>query len=574
MEKSLKRNPMKWLLKHNKDVKIKEMSSVVSKLLGSRLDVESEDILNEFLNPSLSQLEAPESLLNVELACKEVSKVIRNKGKIVVHGDYDVDGITSAVVVAKTLSKLGADFSVWLPHRILDGYGISNRFVTKVINEKPDLILTVDCGIAEAEKIKKITDAGINVVVTDHHNVPEEFPESALAVVNPKQKNEICSFKDFAGVGVAFKFCWCLCKQNEETLDCKLSTFLKELIPYVAIGTIADVMPLIGENRAIVSVGLEMIRNQDIDIGIADLIEIANLNIDKINSRDIGFMIAPRINSAGRIDDPSVAFRCFYCGDRTAASQLDMYNEKRKEASEKVFKDAERQIEDNPDDPIILVYREFWHEGVLGIVAGKIAEKYMKPAIVLSISSNIAKGSGRSVKGINLHEIVSSCSEHLERFGGHAQALGLSIKSENIEGFRKTLRNNFKNFKTASILETESEPTIEIDAIVEIEDIDDYLLADLKKLEPFGEGNPEPVFGCKNVKLSDMRTMGKSGIHLSVTALKNGKSCRIVCFNAGNFINLIEENINANFDIAFVPSYNFFNGRTSIQLMLKDIKIS
>jgi single-stranded-DNA-specific exonuclease len=563
---------MKWSISDSKHKKsIFGLTPVVSNILSSRVDFEDEEALGEFLNPSLSLLEMPNTLKNMEEAAREITSVIENGGKIIVHGDYDADGITSSVVLAKTLTELGAeDFTVWLPHRMLDGYGMSDRFVAKAIEEKPDLIITVDCGIAESKRISDLAKAGIKVVVTDHHKVPESgIPKDAVAVVDPKQEGESSAFTSFAGVGVSFKLSWLLCEMNKNKLSCKVSEFLKKLIPYVAIGTVADVMPLIGENRSIVHSGLKMIRTGNIDVGIKDLIKAANVNIDTMTSRDIGFMIAPRINSAGRMDDPSVAFRCFYCGDRSAASQLDMYNESRKEATEKVQKEAEKQIDE--DDPIIVVAQERWHEGVLGIVAGKISEKYMRPAIVLSISSDIAKGSGRSVGGVDLHAVVSECSEHLERFGGHAQALGVALKQDKIKDFKDALRENAKRMKFAT---EATEPVIDIDALIEIGDINDGLMSDLQKLEPFGQANPEPIFGCKNVRLADMRTMGKGGRHFSVTALKDGKSARGVCFNAGDLIDLVESNLSSEFDIAFVPSYNTFGGRTSIQLMLKDVRIS
>ena len=564
---------MNWNIKSPKKTKeIAGLTPIVSRLLASRIDVDDDGLLNEFLSPSLAHLNTPDKVMNIDLGVKEISDTIKSGGKITVHADYDADGITSAVVLAKTLTALGANFSVWLPHRILDGYGMSSRFVARAIEEKPDLIITVDCGIGEAENISQLKKAGMRVVVTDHHEVPESgIPQDAVTVIDPKQLNETSPFRSFAGVGVAFKLCWHLCEQNKDKLDCKVSTFLKELMPYVAIGTVADVMPLIGENRSIVSAGIKMIQDNKIDTGLRDLIEAANLNISTINSRDIGFMIAPRINSAGRMDDPSVAFRCFFCGDRSAAAQLNMYNESRKEASENVFKQAEKQIEKNKDDPIILVAQEKWHEGVLGIVAGKLSEKYGKPAIVLSISSDKAKGSGRSISGINLREVVSECSECLDRFGGHAQALGVSLGSDKIETFREALRESCGKLKIASV---STEPTIEIDALVELNEVSDSLLSELKKLEPFGAANPEPILACKNVRLADMRIMGKDSRHFSVTALKNGRSSRVVCFNAGDLIDLVDNNLSSEFDIAFVPSHNTWNGRTSIQLMLKDVKLS
>ena len=564
---------MKWNEKAlGKTLEIRGLSPIVSQILASRINVDDKQFLNEFMNPSLSYLNTPDKLMNMDKGVDAVTEVINNNGKITVHADYDADGITSAVVLAKTLTVLGADFTVWLPHRMLDGYGMSSRFVNRAIEEKPDLIITVDCGISEGEHISQLAKAGIKVVITDHHKVGEDgIPKDAVAVIDPKQPDEKSSFKDFAGVGVTFKFCWELCNKNKDKLKCKVSTFLKQLIPYVAIGTVADVMPLVGENRHLVHAGIKMIKEEKVDVGILDLIEASKIHIESLNARDIGYMIAPRINSAGRMDDPSVAFRCFFCGDRSAAGQLDMFNESRKDASENVFKQAEQQIKNNPDDPVILVAQEKWHEGVLGIAAGKLSEKYGRPAIVLSVTADKAKGSGRSAGGVNLHEVVSQCAEHLGRFGGHAQALGVSLNPDKIEDFRLSLKEAYKHLNIS--LEA-PELSINIDSVIQLKDITDNLIYELAKLEPYGEANPEPIFACKSIKLADMRTMGKNSQHFSATALKEGRSSRVICFNAGNMMELVEKNLGSDFDIAFIPSHNTYNGRTSIQLMLKDIKLS
>jgi len=553
------------------------ISYIPSQILANRIDNLGElniSDLSSFFNPKLSFLHPPELLNDMSLAAERISKAIENKEKIRIHGDYDADGITSTYILYKTLLDLGADVSYMLPNREIDGYGVSDRFIDKCIKD-PCLIITVDCGVTEYEKIKKLKSANIDIIVTDHHKQGSNgIPEGAYAVVDPKREDEDCPFNSYAGVGVSFLLCWAVCKLMPSKIK-SVGDHLKKLIPYVAVGTIADVMPLYGENRIFTKVGLSMIRAGKVEDGLRHLMNISGLSLNAITAKDIGFMVAPRINSAGRMDDPTISLDCFIQGNRKIAAKLDNLNEKRKEISQSLFEEAVYMVENIEKinkAPILVIEGKEWHRGIVGIVAGKIAERYGKPVIVISVDEDgNGRGSGRSVLDFNLHDAVSRVADLLGRFGGHAQALGLNIKVENIDAFRDKLTETLEK---SGELPTEylDGPPLMIDCEVNLASISPDLMREIDKLSPFGEGNPEPVFAIKNVAISDYKAIGKAKNHLSLTVIQDGCSMRGVAFFAEHLIQLLDDG-NRRLDVAFTPVWNTFNGRTNLEMRIKDIKI-
>jgi single-stranded-DNA-specific exonuclease len=567
---------MNWIVSESsKEQEIfEEMSYVSSKVLSNRISALDDFDLDAFLDPKLSRLHPPETIKGVVESVDRIVKAVESGEKIRIHGDYDADGVTSTYVIYKTLCEVGADVEYSLPNRELDGYGLSSRFVEACI-DNPCLIITVDCGITENEKIAKLKENGIDVIITDHHKVgPLGIPEGAYSVVDPKQDGETSHFKSYAGVGVSFMVSWAISKRLIEEPG-KLNNHLKSLIPFVSIGTIADVMPLVEDNRILTKVGLDMIRKGKINDGVRSLIDVSGLELHSITAKDIGFMVAPRINSAGRMEDPSLALDCFLSSNRFAASKLNQLNEARKEISQELVENVTHIIESNnkiKNAPVIVVSGTGWHHGIVGIVAGKIAETYGKPTIIISVNEDgIGKGSGRSVQNFDLYSLVSSAADVLEGFGGHAQALGVAVKEENVDKFRNKMARNLK--KAGMLEEGVSEgPSLYIDCEVSLASITPQLMKEIDKLGPFGEANPEPVFAVRDVDVLDYKPIGRDKNHLSVTILEDGRSMRGVSFFAENLISLLDEGV-TKVDVAFTPVWNSFNGRTNLEMMIKDINI-
>ena len=565
---------MKWIESSKKEIKEDlGLSEVVHKILSNRLADHDQDEVYQFLNPTLSYLEHPKEMKDLEKASDVICKVIESGEQIAVHGDYDVDGITSTIILCKTIQQLGGDVSWWLPNRAKDGYGISKRFIEKCKKDKPSLIITVDCGITEHEKIKELSDAGIDVVITDHHTVNSEgVPKSAKVVVDPHREDESCQFKNLAGVGVAFKLCWSICEKLSSNLSVSLQDYLQWILPYVGIGTISDVMPLVGENRIIVSKALDLININCIDDGLKYLLSVSKLNVGSITSRDIGFMLAPRINSAGRMDDPSIAFDCLFNDDEGKAFELDSLNLRRKDISEtlteKAILEAAKQC--SMDDVVLIISGKGWHHGVVGIVAGRVAETLGRPTIILNINDKgIASGSARSIPGFNLYNAVSASASKVLRFGGHAQALGVALNEEDIEEFRKEINREelYEKIDTPQ----DSEPSMSFDCEVSIQQIKPQLMRDLDKLEPFGEANPEPIFVSRGVEVSKFKTMGEGSKHFNAVFYHAGSSLRGVGFNCPQLIEDYDESTEK-YDVAFFPVWNTFRGSKTLELRIKDMK--
>ena len=555
-----------------------DMSPIASQLFSSRTSGLEPSKVKEFFNPKLSLLHSPDRLKDIDKATARVVAAIESGEKISIHGDYDADGVTSSYILYKTLKMLKANVSYTLPNREIDGYGLSSRFVETCL-KSPCLVITVDCGISENKKIESLKESGIDVIVTDHHKLgPDGIPKCAYAVVDPQREDSTCSFKFYAGVGISFMLCWSVCKAMPSRVK-NLRSYLESLIPYVAIGTIADVMPLIGENRILVDIGLKMIRKGKAEEGLKQLIDISGLSYKSITAKDIGFMVGPRINSAGRMEDPGIAFECFLQGSRQLAAKLDRLNEQRKEISQELFEEAVNIVDSNKEigsAPILVIPGKEWHHGIIGIVAGKIAEAYGKPTIVLSVVNGCAKGSGRSVQNFNLHAAVSQGADLLTRFGGHAQALGVVIDADKIDEFRDRLSGLFQKGskrEAGEIIEVyaDGQPLL-IDCEVDLTSVTEELMQEIDQLSPFGEGNPEPVFSVRGASVLDYKPIGKLKNHLSMTAIQDGYSIRGVAFNAESLIEILDDG-NEIIDIAFTPVWNTFNGRTTLEMQIKDLKI-
>lgn len=516
----------------------------------------------DFLNPSINKLNDPFLLKDMDKAVKRIKKAIENKEKIAVFGDYDVDGITSTAIMMKYFASVGADAFYYIPNRLSEGYGINDSALTEIKEKGAKLILTVDCGITACEEIKKAYEMGIEVIVTDHHKCPDTLPVCE-AVLNPKREDSGYPFSELAGVGVAFKLSCALGCEGE---------LFDEILCLTALGTVADIVPLVYENRIIVSCGMKKIREGKCP-GINALIEEACLEREKTDSRTLGFQLAPRINAAGRMGSPEKAIELFLSEkiNDTAriASYLNNENLKRQTVEKEIYEEALAGLEADKEmknEDIVILSGDGWHSGVIGIVASKICEETGKPCVMVSFDGDEGKGSLRSIKGFNIYEALLSLSSYLIKFGGHELAAGLSIKKSEFEDFRKAFFRYAKEKNEGKKLIKE----LFIDAELTERELNTAFAYQLEALEPFGMGNPEPVFVIKNARVRKS-TDFKEGKHLRLSVMKKGTYLDAVGFSMGKYAGSLKSD--EEIYLAGTLNANEFNGKTYLQMKIRDIRL-
>jgi single-stranded-DNA-specific exonuclease len=439
-------------------------------------------------------------------ACERIARAIRDQEAIVIYGDYDVDGVTSIVMLRTVLKSLGADVDFVVPHRLVDGYGLKIEVLDRVLHERNvRLVITVDCGITSVEPVERALERGIDVIITDHHLPPGTLPEAA-AVLNPKQPGCEYPFKELAGVGVAFKLCCELIKRSGKKIS------IESLLKIAAIGTIADVAPLIGENRTIAFLGLlglADVRNP----GLKTLLKRLGLNGRALRAVDVGFKIGPRINAAGRLASANTAIDLFAATDEDAAwqlcAELDRMNAERQLIEQQVRECAEQQIAGG--ERILILAGEGWHRGVLGLTAGRIAQRYHRPTLVMTIEGELCIGSGRSIPTINLHEELCGVEDLFLHFGGHEFACGFSLHASNLSALREALRARFESLDP-ELFRREAR----VDGVLTLADIDHEFIAAHEMLQPFGAGNPQPLFVVRNVMVTGTRMFAEDCSELSL----------------------------------------------------------
>ena len=590
----------KWILKTCDGPRVQEQITriakslnihpVVAKLLYNRgyTDVES---VKTFIGMESEMLCNPFEMKDIEKGIERIRLAIERKEKITVYGDYDVDGVTSVCTLYLYLKSKGADIDYYIPNRAGDGYGVSSAAVDMLKEQGTSLIITVDTGITANEEVLHAKEIGIDFVITDHHECRSDIP-LCCAVINPHRPDCNYPFKELAGVGVVFKLISAYEESvfNKSRIDAALYIF-SEYADLVAIGTVADVMPIKSENRIIVSYGLRMIENSP-RAGIAALMD-ASASKDgqhrerhrartKITSGYVGYTLAPRINAAGRIKSATIAVKLFLSESEEAAAkiaeELCRANKERQTEENKIMKEAYEKIEklDIDNNPVIVLDADTWHHGVIGIVASRITEKYSRPSILVSFEGNVSgaqspsdagKGSGRSVKGLNLVDALCYCSENLLKFGGHELAAGLSVTRENLDLFRAKINEYAKR----NLCLEDMIPTLDADCVIDFEDVNINLAYQLQQLEPYGVGNPIPTFIIKGVFVND------------ITPISEGKHTRLTLGNGANtvtamyFSNSPESTglyIGDRVDVLFNLDVNEWLGRKSAQLIVKDIKPS
>lgn len=558
----------KWEFLKTDEDKVKQiaekydMSELLATVLVNRNIVEDKDI-KIFLSPNRNDFHDPYQMPDMEKAVDRILKAIETNEKVMIYGDYDVDGITSITVLKKFLHARGLDAGFYIPNRLNEGYGLNKNAIKKIAEEGYSLIITVDCGISCIEEIKYAYELGMEVIVTDHHEPLEELPE-AVAVIDCKRKDSTYPFNSLAGVGVAFKL--------SQAISIKLGLDEKEFLKYldiVCVGTISDIVPLVDENRVIAKLGLKLVEVTK-NMGLKSLLITSGYK--EINSNAISFGIAPRINACGRMGFEEDALNLFLNEDKkqvlTITDKLNSYNKERQEIEKRIFDEVILKIEKEKLDEkkAIVVAGEGWHHGVIGIVASKITDLYFKPTILICLEDGKGKGSGRSVPGFDLHDALCKCSECLEKYGGHEMAVGLSLDANKFQEFADKFEEIASEAHTDEIVSV-----IKIDKEIKLKDIDTQIVKELSQLEPFGEANKMPIFIYKNLKIDSIRSLSE-GKHLKLT-LKDGNTVvNAIGFNLGALAT--EYLIGDKVDVLGVLEINTFNGVDSVQINLRDIRKS
>ncbi|MGB2715760.1 MAG: single-stranded-DNA-specific exonuclease RecJ [Vicinamibacterales bacterium] len=524
---------------------------------------------DRFLNPSLDHLHDPFRLAGMAEAVVRIEEALGKRERIAIHGDYDVDGITSTVILRRALELLGGQVTHFIPERLRDGYGLQPAAIDRLHAEGVRLIVSVDCGIRSAEAARRARELGLDLIVTDHHEPDGELP-LALAVINPKRHD--CSYPDkyLAGVGVALKVVQALCARAGR------DRWLPGFIKVAAIGTLADVVPLVGENRVIARLGLAALSKGPHTIGLRSLLDCCGLAGKTIDSYQVAFMLAPRVNAAGRMSTPDIATRLLLATDeamgdeaRGLAQQLNDENLKRQQEEAELVAQARKVIETDPAvgaHNVLIVGGDGWHRGVIGIVASKLVDTYHKPSIVLSIDGDVAHGSCRSIPDFDMLGALERCSDLFIRFGGHKQAAGLTMEAGRVGEFRQRI-----NAWADEILEPDQlRPKLRIDAPLHLKAITHDLVRGLDAMGPFGMGNPRPVFHAAPVEIVDGPRSLKER-HLKMTFAQDGRRFRAIAWRAAERADFLEKHRNG-VDLAFSLERNQFQGETYLELSVADFR--
>ncbi len=544
------------------------ITPIVAKLLCQRGLGDPEQAYR-FLHPSLDHLHDPMALADMGVAVERILGAIARRERIAIHGDYDVDGVTSTVILRRALELLGGDVTHFIPERLRDGYGLQPASVDRLHGDGVVLIISVDCGIRGAEAALRAKALGIDLIITDHHEPDAELPE-ALAVINPKRAD--CSYPDkhLAGVGVALKLVQALCRRSGR------EAWLPGFIKLAAIGTLADVVPLVGENRVIAKVGLDLLTKGPHKVGLRALLEVSGLTGKTIDSYHIGFMLAPRVNAAGRMSTPDLAARLLLANDESMAEeakllalQLDGENVRRQEEEAEITAAAKKIVQTDPEvgaRSVLVVAGDGWHRGVIGIVASKLVDAFHRPAIVLSIEDGVAHGSCRSIPHFDMLAALEACAPCFIRFGGHKQAAGLTMDATRVREFRSTI-----NERAEGLLGPEQlMPRLRIDADLGFRAITAQVAAGIASLAPFGAGNPKPIFAARRVEVIDGPRKLKER-HLKMSLRQDGRVFRAVAWRAAEKQEQIVGSRSA-LDVAFSLEQNQYNGETYVELTLADIR--
>lgn len=576
----------KWILKNvkanYKDIsRHLGVSEIICRIMLNR-NVCGYELMNSFVNPTLDKLHNPRLMKDLEKGVKITKETIKNNEKIRICGDYDQDGNSSIITLLKGIKRCSGNVDYVIPHRVKDGYGINESIIDKAKADGIDLIITCDNGISAHEAIDYARELGIKIIVTDHHDVSDTLP-NADAVVNPKRKDCEYPFKELCGAGVAFKFIQVL--YEEMNIDIEESY---ELLEFVSMATVCDIVDLVDENRIIVKEGLRRINNTK-NIGVKALLKATGAEGKTVSTYTLGFVTGPCINAGGRLDTADIGVELFLTDDEKLAEEyankLHNLNEERKSMTEDGVESVIKYVEESigQDEKVIVAYNPQIHESIAGIIAGRVKDKYYKPTLVITDTEgeNLSKGSARSIESYDMYKELTKVSELLEKYGGHPMAAGFSLLTSNIEVLRKELNAKSK------LSEEDLVPKLYIDAHLPLENITMNLANELYLLEPFGKGNRKPLFADKNIAVKKMDILGKNYRIIKMTLVKNRRFMTAVYFgDIEEFTDFIENkfgedeltkafNGQANgieLDITFVPNINEFRGNKSLQIVIEDYR--
>lgn len=536
------------------------ISPVLAQVLVNRGMKEAGPI-KDFLYPSLKKIHDPFLMPDMRAAVDRLKSAMDRNETVLVHGDYDADGITATALLVSSFSKLGLKTCYHIPNRITEGYGLSKKGIDKARALNADLIITVDCGISAEAEVAAAVSLGMDVIVTDHHEPPENLP-AASAVVDPHRIDSVYPFKQLAGVGVAYKLVQALVQDmGREDID------LEELLDLVALGTIADSVALIGENRVFVTFGLKRINDSLARTGIQALKAVAGVNGGS-RAGALSYSLIPRINAAGRLDDAGEVVELFLTEDAAKASAiallLEEQNRKRQKIEADVLKEALAMIDPDNLEPAIVLSSPDWHPGVIGIVASRLVDMYYRPVFLFSVKDSIAKGSARSISPFHLYRAIAECSELLLGYGGHRQAAGLRLDLNNLPAFRERMNKIVEENLTPE----DMVPVLEIDAAVRFPELTFNLINELALLEPYGDSNKQPVLGARDIEIMSQKIVGNN--HLKMQLRQENLSIDTIGFSMGKQLDILGKS--SSLDIAFVLGANEWNNSRNLQLQLRGIR--
>jgi len=587
----------RWLIREPDEGKTRELSEalgidpVIAGILFLR-GIRTREQGEIFLKGSLRQLNNPSDIPGIIPAADRIIEALRNHEKICIYGDYDVDGVTAAALMFLLLARFGADVSYFVPNRMKHGYGLHAEAVREIRNAGTDLLITVDNGISANDEVALARSLGMEVIITDHHEPTIKLPETKF-IINPKVSGRPAvedsssastgssshpwslsgtagsDFTNLAGVGLAFALMVALrarLRQGPLAREIVLPN-LSDYLDLVAIGTIGDVAPLTGENRILVRHGLEKIARSK-NKGIRALMRVSGLNGSMVTPGQVGFVLAPRINAAGRIGDAGTAMKLLTSSDEKEAEAsaliLNQENIKRQEIEKEIWDSALPRIEgEGRSDKVIVLHDEDWHAGVIGIVASRIVERFYRPTILITMKNGRGTGSGRSIPGFSLYKALDACREDLSGFGGHSLAAGLTMDWERIQGFRERINR----YAEDHLKEEDLIPTIKVDAICDPDHISDGLLQGLSRLKPFGMGNPEPIFVSRNVRINDLRLVGEEHLRFRIPSRQG--TMTVIGFRMKDLLDSMSSEPPV--DLLYHLRYNDYNGTRSIQAVLVDV---
>jgi len=569
----------RWCLKTHTDEELRiqeklmrevRLNPVVCHLLVQR-GITTSDGVRKFFRPKLEDLHDPFLMPDMQKAVERLNRALGNNEKILIYGDYDVDGTSAVSLVYRFLRLYSSMLDYYIPDRYDEGYGISYRSIDYAEQNGIKLIIALDCGIKAVDKIDYANKKGIDFIICDHHMPDDKLPD-ALAVLDAKRADSKYPYEHLSGCGVGFKFMQAFAKSNNIPFN-----RLENLLELTAISIASDIVPITGENRILAYYGLRQI-NYNASLGLKGIMKTCGLTGKDVTISDIVFKIGPRINASGRMMNGREAVDLLLARDEKIASEksanIDAYNDERREMDRKITDEANAiidDVKDIEDKKGIVVYNPEWHKGVIGIVASRLTEKYYRPAVVLTKSGELITGSARAITGFDMYKAIENCRDLLENFGGHTYAAGLSLREENLEAFTE----RFMKIASEEVTPDQMVPQIDIDEVITLRDINDSLMRDLKRMNPFGPENEKPVFATYNVKdYGTSRIVGKDGTHLKLE-LTDGSVApptHAIAFGMGEYETYVKKG--NNIDICYTVEENTYNGTTSIQLMIKDIRPS